>query len=362
MDTTLVTEVVGEATPAAALEREGTLTVLVGADVGATYKLTRAVTELGRSPDCAIPLTDDSVSRVHARILQVGDHYELEDAGSTNGTLVAETQAKGRVRLHDGARVQLGHTLLRFALQDQIDQQASRQIYEMSVRDGLTGVYNRRYLEERVVSEFAFAERHHTTLCVLMCDIDYFKNVNDRHGHHAGDHVLREVGLRLQSSVRTEDVLARYGGEEFAIIARSIDVSGARQFAERVRSIIARTPVKWDQIEIPVTISVGVAHNHSGGSATKASTLVAAADAALYTAKRGGRNRVELAVSPGRYSGTEESSESSAIRDTQKGDGGHETHGPRDRMTHAVVQPVSAAKLTRTNTTPLKVPERKPKR
>ncbi|HEX7479070.1 MAG TPA: GGDEF domain-containing protein [Polyangiales bacterium] len=317
LDITLVTDVVSDPTPSGSLAREGTLTVLAGADVGATFTLGAQVTEIGRSPDCHVMLADESVSRAHARIVRVGKQYELEDLGSTNGTLVTDQRIEGRVLLQDGTRLQLGRILLRFALQDEIDQQASVRMYEMSVRDGLTGMYNRRYLDERIVAEFAFAARHRAPLCVLLCDIDHFKNINDRHGHHAGDHVLRELGAQLRACVRTEDVLARYGGEEFAIIARGVDVAGGQLFAERIRGVAERMQVSWEGKRIVVTLSVGVAHTHAGAPATKAQALVAAADSALYSAKRAGRNRCELAASPGRYVGVDADS-NDAARDTSK--------------------------------------------
>ncbi len=276
--------------------RVGTLTVLQGTDVGATFQLPKEVNVLGRDPAAEITLEDDSVSRAHARIHHRGDGiYDIEDLGSTNGTYVAGALVSGRVRLMDGVRVQVGHTLLRFALQDDVEQKAARRIYEMSVRDGLTGVYNRRYFEERLTSEFAFAARHQTPLSLILADIDHFKRINDNWGHHAGDTVLRRVAVELQAGVRTEDVVARFGGEEFAIVARGIDVEGARMFAERVRVIIQRSVITWEGDRMPVTMSLGVAHNQGTGTIDKPELLVAAADMALYSAKHRGRNRVEIA-------------------------------------------------------------------
>ena len=282
-------------------ERQGTLTVLVGGDVGAVFEIGRAAVLIGRSPDAHITLDDDGASRRHARIVQTASDYEIEDLGSTNGTLINNARISGRMQLVNGVRVQIGNTLLRFSLQDKIEQEASRRVYEMSVRDGLTGVYNRRYFDERMASEFAFAARHRTALCVLLVDIDHFKRVNDGFGHPAGDAVLRAIAGELREGCRTEDVVARYGGEEFAVIARSIDVPGTRLFAERVRLMVENAHIQWENANLRVTASVGLAHNQAG-SFGKAEALVAAADVALYAAKHAGRNRVEVAASPGRYS------------------------------------------------------------
>jgi len=283
-------------------DRQGTLTVLLGSNVGAAFVLGSQALLIGRNPRAHIPVDDDQASRNHARILRRGNSYEIEDMGSTNGTFVAGVRVVGRVELADGDRVQIGHTLLRFALQDQIELEAGKRVYEASVRDGLTGAFNRRYFEERLVGEFAFAARHGTPLCVLFADIDHFKRINDRWGHPAGDKVLRYIGAALRATVRAEDMIARYGGEEFAVLARGTDVPGARVLAERLRVLVERTPVPWEGEEISVTLSIGFAHNHSGAATADPQRMVMAADTALYAAKRAGRNRVELALSPGRYS------------------------------------------------------------
>jgi two-component system cell cycle response regulator len=282
------------------LGRAGILTVLQGPNVGAIMPLQREVNVLGRDPEVEVPIEDDSISRRHARISLRDGNYEIEDLGSTNGTYVAGGLVSGRVRLLDGVRVQLGHTIFRFGLQDEVEQAASKRIYEMSVRDGLTGVYNRRYFEDRLASEFAFAARHKTPLCVILADIDHFKRINDAHGHHAGDAVLKRVAIELQAGVRTEDLVARFGGEEFVMMSRGIDVDGGRSFAERLRAVVQRAVITWDGTRISATMSLGVAHTLSGPTFTKPELLVAAADMALYAAKHAGRNRVEVA-NAGRY-------------------------------------------------------------
>ena len=306
LDKTLVVK------PAARLEikrteRRGTLTVLLGAEVGAVHALVSPIMTLGRGAQAEISVEDDGISRRHCRILCSQGSYDLEDLGSTNGTYLDHERIEGRVSLREGARIEVGKTVLRFALQDELEQEASRRIYEMSIRDGLTGAYNRRYFDERMEAEFAFAVRHGTSLCVLMVDVDHFKRINDSFGHPAGDLTLRRIAAELREGVRTEDVVARYGGEEFAVIARGIDPSGARLFAERLRLMVERTHIEWEGARIAVTASIGCAHNHSGAAVASSEQLVSAADGALYAAKRAGRNRVQAAVSPGRYSSSDSS-------------------------------------------------------
>jgi len=283
------------------LGRIGTLTVLQGVDVGAILTLPRDVNVMGREGNVEVTVKDDSVSRQHAKISQRDGHYEIEDMGSTNGTYVAGALVSGRVRLIDGVRVQLGNTIFRFGMQDEVERAASKRIYEMSVRDGLTGVYNRRYFDDRLASEFAYSMRHRTPLCVILGDIDHFKQINDTYGHQTGDMVLRRIAGELQASVRTEDLVARFGGEEFVVMTRGIDSEGGRVFAERIRAVIQRAVIMTDSTRVPVSISLGVAHTENAPDTTVAEMLVEAADVALYAAKRGGRNRVEVAY-PGRYS------------------------------------------------------------
>jgi two-component system cell cycle response regulator len=135
------------------------------------------------------------------------------------------------------------------------------------------------------------ARRHDRTIGVLIVDIDHFKNVNDEHGHLAGDAVLREVAVRLAQAMRTEDALGRWGGEEFLAVLTDTPPEGVRVMAERLRQVIAAAPFTLDDgSQIRVTVSVG----HASGT-EDAEVLVHRADDALYVAKAEGRNRVAAA-------------------------------------------------------------------
>jgi two-component system cell cycle response regulator len=155
--------------------------------------------------------------------------------------------------------------------------------------DMLTGLYNRRHLDEHLRRNIAWARRHGSSIGVLLADIDHFKLVNDRYGHLAGDAVLKEIARRLSGTVRTEDALGRWGGEEFIAVLSDASCSSIGVIAERMRQVVAATPFTLDaETRIPVTVSIG----HTCG-ADDAEVLVHRADDALYTAKAGGRNRVE---------------------------------------------------------------------
>jgi two-component system cell cycle response regulator len=163
--------------------------------------------------------------------------------------------------------------------------------------DGLTGLANRRHAEEALASEIARAERFGGSLAVVMTDLDNFKTVNDEHGHPVGDTVLRRFARLLEASVRDVDIAARWGGEEFLLILPGTDAEGAVRLAERIRARLEETTLLTPEgIPIVATASFGVAARaEEPGSEEQ---LVAAADAALYAAKRTGKNRVEQAGEP----------------------------------------------------------------
>jgi len=158
--------------------------------------------------------------------------------------------------------------------------------------DALTGLPNRRYLEE-LLAEVGPHRRAGDRLGALMIDIDHFKRLNDRHGHATGDRVLRAVGQVISGAVRLDDTPARYGGEEFAVVLRRANAQQALEVAERIRQSISAIPVEEMGTRHPITVSVGVAVADT--AETEISTLLNSADTALYRAKNEGRNRVVLA-------------------------------------------------------------------
>lgn len=162
----------------------------------------------------------------------------------------------------------------------------------MASRDPLTGIANRRAFDEALAGRLAEARRSHLPLAIAILDLDHFKKVNDTHGHPAGDAVLKEAVRRWLLAVRGLDLLARMGGEEFGLVLPGADAGRAREVAERLRRRIEEEPFEVRRKRLAVTVSVGIAIR-SAGTATPA-RLIAAADEALYRAKRGGRNRVEL--------------------------------------------------------------------
>ena len=172
--------------------------------------------------------------------------------------------------------------------------QAEDVLRQESLRDPLTGLFNRRYMEESLSRELRRAERKGTAVGMIMIDIDHFKNFNDNFGHAAGDYLLRELGIFLNSLIRGEDIASRYGGEEFIIILPEASLEETRQRAEHIREDVKRLNLSDHfQVKGNMTVSVGVAVFPDNG--TSSETILKAVDQALYKAKGAGRDRVALA-------------------------------------------------------------------
>lgn len=173
-------------------------------------------------------------------------------------------------------------------------ERAEQRNFELAMKDMLTGLSNRRAISDQLHMAVSRAQRQGQYLSVLMLDIDHFKRVNDSYGHQAGDAVLRGVARTLQSRLRVQDQIGRFGGEEFLLMLPDTHLEGATTLAEALRQAVEAAPTQWGAHSIAVTISIGVAGGVISGAHT-VDGLVAAADAAMYRAKQGGRNRVELA-------------------------------------------------------------------
>ncbi|MDC7223212.1 MAG: GGDEF domain-containing protein [Spirochaetales bacterium] len=283
---------------------------------------------LGRNWDNTIILPEKSVSRNHAVLEGKGDHFILRDLESTNGTFI-EGERIGEMPLRDNAKFRIGSCNLEIVareadltptdeipsdtmlfenriskLMQEVDDpviaerigglkqffNSKRETLSMRAnRDGLTGLFNRRYMDEKLQEEIERAVRYNRPLSLIMVDIDRFKKFNDAYGHQKGDEVLATVARILKVTSRNMDILCRYGGEEMAFILPETSPDHALVMAEMCRQRISDNVVQ--EAGVKVTISLGVA----GVSARCATPedLIAAADRALYRAKNNGRDRVE---------------------------------------------------------------------
>ena len=270
------------------------LVALSGENIGQLFPLESGESIVGRGGQANVKLPDDGISRKHCRLLRRGPEVIIEDLQSANGTYVNDERVEVARVLRDGDKIRLGATtILKFTYHDEVEENFRQRMYDAALRDGLTKAFNKKFLLDRLSSELSYARRHATPLSLILFDVDFFKRLNDTYGHLAGDEVLvRLAGLGHQS-VRAEDVFARYGGEEFAVLCRAVPMVGAGVFAERLRALVASTPFDWNGQRLQVTISCGVA-GYPEVTAQAPEQLIMAADAALYKAKRGGRNRVVL--------------------------------------------------------------------
>jgi two-component system, cell cycle response regulator len=225
-------------------------------------------------------------------ILLIGDPDELPrlakglDLGATDYIV----RPLDRNELLARARTQIR----RKRLQDQLQENYQKSL-ALALTDGLTGLYNRRYLSAHLDGLFAGIGENAQGPGLLLFDIDWFKRVNDSHGHPAGDAVLKEVANRVLRHVRGFDLVARYGGEEFVVVLPETPLPVALVVAERLRSVIAETPMEVGEpkVQLPITVSIGVAMPR--GREETPATLLQRADEALYAAKNGGRNCIRVA-------------------------------------------------------------------
>jgi diguanylate cyclase (GGDEF)-like protein len=170
-------------------------------------------------------------------------------------------------------------------------------LQQMTVTDGLTGLYNKRYILNKLVNDIFNESKYQESISFIMVDIDHFKHINDTYGHLAGDILLREVAYTLKNMVRDVDIIARYGGEEFLIVVPNEDLHGTKILAERLREKIQNTRFSIDDHELTITISIGIKSariNLNKDSDTEVTRFIGEADLALLKAKSNGRNRVEI--------------------------------------------------------------------
>ena len=268
------------------------LTVLVGFDSGRVHSLREGETWIGRGTDCNLMLPDPDVSRRHACVVRRGGRTIIRDNGSKNGTFV-RGQRITECELLSNDEIQLGAavTLLVSRLSE-TEEQLAQQLYQSSMRDALTGTYNRRYFSRRLREELLYADRHAALVSLIVFDLDHFKALNDAHGHAFGDMVLKQCASRSSSTLRAEDVLARIGGEEFGIILRGIGHPDACTCAERIRAAISAEPVALGKTTATATVSAGVATSSQCAKPATVDSLLELADERLYLAKGDGRNRI----------------------------------------------------------------------
>lgn len=272
---------------------EPCLVILSGADYGRSFQLNRTRNSFGRGQDVDIVFTDPKMSRSHGAVVIDDDRVEVIDFRSTNGTFLNGERIE-RAYVPPNARIRAGGTEMKIEFKRAAEIEAERRLYQAANTDPLTGALNRRAFFAQTKQEIANAIRSDKGLSILMCDIDHFKQINDGHGHPAGDYVLKELVSILRAHIRNDDLLARFGGEEFVLLLRKTDAATAYDWGERIRAAIEQHNFMFDGRQIPVTLSIGVKSTHDL-DASMLDEMIRHADAALYQAKHSGRNRVSKA-------------------------------------------------------------------
>jgi two-component system, cell cycle response regulator len=266
------------------------LVVIYGLELGRKYDLNDKEIIIGRSSKAGIQIDQESVSRNHAKIAVEAGDIRVQDLGSTNGTFVNDEPIVGEFGLRNGDLIKIGRTIFKYIAGGNIETAYHDEVYRLTTVDGLTQIFNRRYFEETLEREVSRCHRYGRDLTLALLDIDHFKQINDRWGHLAGDYVLKHLASAIKTRIRREDIFARYGGEEFALLLPEVDLQGGLAMAEKARALVAAQKFRFDNQDIPVTVSLGMAS--LGGQERDPSELIRAADEKLYEAKNSGRNRV----------------------------------------------------------------------
>ena len=269
------------------------LVILQGQRLGQRIDVGDTPLIIGRAPECELQIVERSISRLHTRIWREASGYRVKDLDSTNKTLLND-QPIVEAELKDGDHLTIGNCVLKFMERSSVEARYHEEIYQLATMDPLTGMYNRRHFLELFERELARTTSHHRPLALLIIDLDHFKLINDRHGHPAGDVVLRQVAGALDDLMHDDFIMARIGGEEFAVVLPEHDMRQAAQFAQGLCDAIGALKLQEQAGARHVTISIGVAlwNENMAGS----SDFLRAADTELYRAKQAGRNRISTAA------------------------------------------------------------------
>lgn len=244
----------------------------------------------GRGQDCDVVVEEHTASRRHAKIVRKGDHWMVMDLGSTNGTYVNEKKIQ-ILKLKSGDRVRVGRWTFKFFNEDNLEAHYHECVYQMMTQDEQTGAWNRRYLIDMLDREICRQQRSCQPISLMMMDIDFFKTINDTHGHLVGDEVLTEFGRRVIECIRDVDVFARFGGDEFAVLFVNSDREGTEIAADRILESILGTPFTTAAGDLDCSISGGFAECTVNNSLER-DELLELVDQNLYEAKNAGRGRV----------------------------------------------------------------------
>jgi diguanylate cyclase (GGDEF)-like protein len=281
----------------AADEAPPAIIVLVGPPgfLGKQWLLTKTDITIGRSVESDVYISDNSLSRAHAKFIVAGTDVSILDLGSTNKTQVNGIVLPSMIpkRLTNNDQIKAGNIIFKFLEKGSLESITNQQVFEKAQRDALTGAFSKGALLEKGPEAIKRSEVLNEPMSVITFDIDHFKKINDSYGHPGGDYVLKEMGqLILSKLVRSNDYFSRFGGEEFVLVLQATPIKTANDVAERIRQTIEIHPFVYQEQRIKVTISIGVAEKKEIDTWDN---LYNRADKALYLSKQTGRNRVTIA-------------------------------------------------------------------
>lgn len=272
------------------------LVVLEGRRTSRRYEIKKPEYTVGRDDTCDLVLHDTNCSRVHAKFCfnnfddcETRPKITLTDLQSTNGAFVNGNRVES-AELKSGDKILVGKTLIGFFVWDDLTLKAEDSLLRSASTDGLTGLYNRGFFNHALTREFNRAVRYKRLLSLVLVDLDHFKQLNDAHGHTAGDRVLREIATLITNGSRGNDFVCRYGGEEIAILQPETALPGSMVHAQRLCTAIRALTIDHQGKQLHVSASFGIAEYEEW--MRDPDHLLRAADSALYRAKREGRDCV----------------------------------------------------------------------
>lgn len=269
------------------------LIVIAGSDIGKVFYFDEVGKTIGRDVEVQIPLTDTLVSRRHAQVYrQKGEdseavHHLVVDLHSTNGTFV-NGERISKAFLHNSDKIQIGDTTLKFTLHDEADDRYQQEIQRRIHLDDLTGLLSLNYFNECLDRRLKQAMRRLSRISVIMMDLDGLKGVNEKHGHLAGSFMIKSVAAHLRERLGPLGEVGRYGGDEYIAYVPDLETEEIVGHLQNLRSAVEDHRFSFKGKPVKITLSVGLATFPRDGDTVEA--LVAAADAALFSAKQQGKN------------------------------------------------------------------------
>lgn len=274
-----------------------TLVLLVGpaSSIGKQWSLEGDDIVIGRSPTSAVYVDDRSISKSHAKFILQGNETYIMDLDSTNKTVINSKPVAPLTTavLKNNDQIKTGNVIFKFLERGNIEAVSNKKTFDRTQIDAMTGAYNKGALLAYAPEAIKRSDLLGIPISVIVFDIDHFKKVNDTYGHAAGDFVITEIAKLVRDKLtRSEDFFSRFGGEEFVLVLSGTPRHTAADIAERIRASVEGFKFEYENVKLPITISLGVATRDAGGDPWD--MLFEKADQALYKSKKRGRNQVSI--------------------------------------------------------------------